>query len=327
MGNLLGRTTETHVYETSTDYITTKQTYDALGRLKQITNPYRSGQTVYWTTLAYDAFSRVTSVTTPDNAVATTSYSGNTVTVTDQASKSRKSVTDALGRLTTVYEDPNSLNYQTSYSYDVLDDLTQVSQGVQTRTFAYDSLKRLTSAYNPESGTVGYQYDNNGNLTQKTDARNIVTTIAYDSLNRPTSKNYTNDGGITPAVAYFYDAQSLPGGAPTFSRGYSTGRLVAVTYSGGSAGNYFGFDALGRTLRKIQQTDSVNYLTEGSYNVSGAMTSETYSSVPGAGDRRTISYSFDTAGRLSSLSSGATTYAPAVSGMGYASHGALSTET
>ncbi|HEY3102502.1 MAG TPA: RHS repeat domain-containing protein [Pyrinomonadaceae bacterium] len=72
--------------------------------------------------------------------------SGNTVTATDQASKSRKSVSDALGRLTGVYEDPSGLNYQTSYSYDVLNDLTQVSQGSQTRTFIYDSLKRLTSA-------------------------------------------------------------------------------------------------------------------------------------------------------------------------------------
>src|ERR1041385_4764841 len=148
--------------------------------------------------------------------------------------KQRKSVTDALGRLTNVYEDPSGLNYQTSYTYDVLNDLTQVSQGSQTRTFVYDSLKRLTSATNPENGTAGYTYDNNGNLLTRTDARGVVTTIAYDVLNRPASKTYS-DG--TPNIAYFYDSQSLPAGAPTFNRGYSTGRLVAVTYGGGSAGN------------------------------------------------------------------------------------------
>jgi YD repeat-containing protein len=49
---------------------------------------------------------RVTSVTTPDHAVVATSYGGNTVTVTDQAGRARKSVTDALGRLTDVFEDP-----------------------------------------------------------------------------------------------------------------------------------------------------------------------------------------------------------------------------
>jgi len=65
----------------------------------------------------------VTTVTTPDSAVVTSSYSGNTVTVTDQAGKARKSVTDGLGRLTTVYEDPSGVNYSTSYNYDTLDNL------------------------------------------------------------------------------------------------------------------------------------------------------------------------------------------------------------
>jgi YD repeat-containing protein len=41
-----------------------------------------------------------------------------------------------------------------------------VNQGSQTRTFVYDSLKRLSSATNPQSGTVSYDYDGNGNLLQ-----------------------------------------------------------------------------------------------------------------------------------------------------------------
>ena len=89
-------------------------------------------------------------VTTPDTAVVSTTYSGNTVTVTDQAGKARKSVTDALGRLTEVYEDPAGVNYQTSYLYDALDNLVRVTQGSQQRFFMYDSLKRLIRADNPE---------------------------------------------------------------------------------------------------------------------------------------------------------------------------------
>jgi len=197
----LGRTYETRSYETSTTYITTKQEFDDLGRVKKSYNPYRSGETQYYSTPVYDALGRVASVTTADNAAASTSYSGNTVTVTDQAGKVRRSVTDGLGRLTRVDEpDANgnhgsvsSPNQPTSYTYSVLDDLLTVTQGVQTRTFVYDSLKRLTSVTNPESGTVTFGYDDNGNLTSKTDARNITTTIAYDALNRPTSKTYSND--------------------------------------------------------------------------------------------------------------------------------------
>ena len=43
-------------------------------------------------------------MTTPDGAVVSTDYSGNTVTVTDQAGKRRRSVTDGLGRLIRVNE-------------------------------------------------------------------------------------------------------------------------------------------------------------------------------------------------------------------------------
>ncbi len=294
----LGRTVEGRQYEGGTNYIAVQTQYDALGRAFKVSNPFRPWQSesAIWTTTAFDALGRVLTVTTPDSAVVASSYSGNTVTVTDQTGKARKSLTDGVGRLAQVYEDPSGLNYLTSYSYDPLDNLTGVSQGSQTRTFVYDSLKRLSSATNPESGTVSYSYDNNGNLTSKLDARNITTTFAYDALNRVTSKSY-NDSPQTPTVSYFYDSQSLPGGAPSFSRGYATGRLVALTYgSGSSAGDYYGYDAAGHTLLKIQQTGGINYQTSASYNLAGAPRDETYPSV------RTVSYTYDTAGRTNAFS-------------------------
>lgn len=327
----LGRTSESRQYEGGTNYIATQQQYDALGRAHQTSNPFRPWQseTAVWTTTVFDGLGRVTSVTTPDNSVVSTSYSGNQVTVTDQAGKMRKSVSDALGRLTDVYEDPTAANYQTTYQYDLLDNLTTVTQGVQTRSFIYDSLSRLTSATNPESGTVIYGYDNNGNLTSKLDARNITSTFVYDALNRVTSRSY-NDNPQTPPVNYFYDSQSLPAGAPVYTRGSSTGRLVAVTYGAGSSeGTYNGYDQLGRVVRKYQRTDSVNYLIEASYFANGAAQNETYPAVPGAADRRVISHTNDSAGRLATLSSAATSYAPAasVSAIGYASSNGLSAQT
>src|SRR5689334_22006664 len=346
----LGRTIRTRSVDAAGDDYTLT-CYDNMGRVSKMTNPFRGYSTqtcstttgLDWTSMTYDGEGRVTTLTTPDTAQVTTAYAlatssspiGTAVTITDQASKSRKSITDAFGWLTTVYEDPASLNYATSYSYDTLDNLTGVTQGSQTRTFAYDSLSRLTSAANPESGTISYGYDNNGNLTSKTDPRttggsNWTTSIAYDALNRVITKSYSNDGGVTPPVKYYYDNASLPSGAPSFTRGYSTGRLVAVTYgSSSSNGTYRGYDELGRVVRQYQQTDGVNYLTEATYYLNSAMATETYPSVPGASDRRTVSYSLDSAGRLSSLSSSATTYAPAasVSSIGYAPHNALTTET
>ena len=327
----LGRTTESRQYEGSSHYIVVQTQYDALGRAYKTSNPFRplspDSETAVWTTSAFDALGRVVSVTTPGSAVVSSSYSGNTVTATDQAGKSRKGVSDALGRLTSVYEDPNGLNYPTTYNYNVLGDLLTVNQGSQTRTFVYDSLKRLTSATNPESGTVTYDYDNNGNLLHRVDPRNITTTIAYDVLNRPTSKSY-NDSPQTPTVNFYYDSQSLPSGAPSFDRGSSTGALVAVTYGGGSAGTYRGYDVLGRVVRQYQQTDSINYLVEASYSV-GTTTSETYPAVPGSSDRRTVTYGYDDAGRLGYLNSNATSYAAGatITSIGYASSNALKAET
>ena len=253
--------------------------YDAMGRVRQQSNPFRPslGETAIYTTTAYDLAGRVTSVSTPDSAAVATFYSGNTVTVSDQTGKQRKSVTDALGRLTQVYEAPNdpSYNYLTSYSYDALDDLTTVSQGSQTRSFVYDSLKRLTSANNPESGTITYQYDNNGNLTQKTDARGVVSSYAYDALNRNTTVDYSDTTGINPDITRIYDG--AVNGKGRLWESYAGGNLTLGTNV--EHAKIQSYDALGRPLIQVQDFKSNNvwgpsYQTQRSYNLAGAVTSQ-----------------------------------------------------
>ena len=143
----------------------------------------------------------------------TTSYAADVTTVLDQASHRRSITRDGLGRLSQVTEDPGGLNYTTLYSYDALDNLSGVTQVGQGRRFIYDSLGRLKSAVNPESGTVGYTYDNNGNLHTRTDAAGVVTTYIYDGLNRLTSKTYSDSA--TPAVSIQYDSLPLSKGRQT----------------------------------------------------------------------------------------------------------------
>ncbi|HEV7746081.1 MAG TPA: RHS repeat-associated core domain-containing protein [Pyrinomonadaceae bacterium] len=278
----MGRTFQTCQYEDGSACITVKTEFDALGRAYRTSSPYRGGDPILWTTSAFDALGRVTSVTTPDSAVVSTSYSGNTVTVTDQNSKARKSVTDGLGRLIQVYEDPSSLNYLTSYSYDTLDNLINVSQGGQTRTFAYDSLKRLTSATNPESGAISYQYDANGNLTQKTDARPVTATYAYDALNRATTRSYSDS---TPAVTYSYDSTSITNGK---------GRLASVS-SSVSTYSYGGYNAMGKAASATETLGSQNYSVGYTYDLVGHVTATTYPS------GRTVNYSYDSAGRATTF--------------------------
>jgi RHS repeat-associated protein len=313
-----------------------------LGSYQLVSNPYRattssgagSETTMGWTrsrndkggrTLAVETFSGA-SLPAPWGAnsssmgTVTTAYDANATTVTDQASKVRRSVVDGLGRLSRVDEpDSNGAlgtvsapNQATNYSYDALDNLTTVVQGVQTRTFVYSSLKRLTSATNPESGTIGYGYDNNGNLTSKVDARSITTTFAYDWLNRVTSRSYSDS---TPTVTYTYDAAGVSN---------SKGRLTSIS-SSVSADTITAYDVLGRVTAGNQITDGQTYSMSYSYNLTGAPTTFTYPS------GRVISTEYDPAGRMAGLRDQASGlyYAGAMGSdstnrIKYAAHGGIS---
>ena len=99
----------------------------------------------------------------------TTERDANATTVSDQAGKLRRSISNGLGQLVRVDEPDNSSaigslgsvgtpNQATAYEYDTLNNLTHVEQSDQDRYFTYSSLSRLLSATNPESGPINYTY-------------------------------------------------------------------------------------------------------------------------------------------------------------------------
>jgi len=211
------------------------------------------------------------------------------VTVTDQAGKVRRSVTNALGQLTRVDEpdaggqlgDASSPNQPTYYTYNTLGKMVQVNQGVQNRYFLYDSLGRLLRVRQPEqevntylntsgnpgnnSWTAGFTYDANGNVLTTTDANNVTITTAYDALNRQYSRTYSDS---TPDVSYIYDDPLVAN---------SKGKLTSVS-SSVSESRYTSFDLAGRLLEYKQITDRRTYTSSYEYNLSGALIQETYPS-------------------------------------------------
>ncbi len=329
----LGRAKRSAHFEGQSGYSVGETQYDALGRVNQVSNPffatsYSAGAGSAWTTTAYDSLSRVTRVTTPDGAHVDTAYLGNKVTVTDQAGKSRSSITDGLGRLTQVNEDPNgALNYQTNYTYDVLGNLIRVRQGgfptsnspdptVQFRRFYYDSLSRLIYANNPEQDatiafnppneagtmwTMKYVYDNNGNLTSRTDARIVTATYGYDALNRNTTVSYS-DG--TAAVSRYYDISTTGDGGGTFTNGKGRLRRVdSLNLNPGTTQHAYsrmvidGYDALGRLTSQKQglgnSSDNYTYyLASRTYDLASHVLTQTYPSFSN------VTYSYNSAGRL-----------------------------
>jgi RHS repeat-associated protein len=274
-----------------------------------------------------------------NNTVSTgkvvTSYNANSTAVMDQAKKVRRSLVDGLGRLKRVDEpnrdfeagelnnpNPNLLLgsvdepvQRTDYEYNALDNLIQTSQtGVlvgssssvtQTRTFAYSSLGRLLSANNPESGTIYYEYDNNGNLKKKIDARGDSFSISYnyDALNRNTTINYANTITVNPDITRVYgDNNSSPA--------YGKGKLWK-SYAGGDETNgqtvekktVNSYDALGRPLSVSQQFKtnggswSSNFTTSQTYDLADHVLTKTYP----AGASHNANYSYDAAGDLVSF--------------------------
>jgi YD repeat-containing protein len=309
----LGRTTESWERDPVSN-VKVITVYDGLGRVKQTSDPFRPAtESAVYTTTVYDLASRVTSITSPDNAAVVTSYSANTATITDQAGKARKTVNDALGRLIEVREDPNGLNYQTVYTYDALDNLVKITQGTQQRFFMYDSLKRLIRARNPEQAThvslnlsdpvtgngvwsYGYQYDVSGNLTQKTDARGVVSNLAYDAFDRNTTIDYSDTPAINPDVKWFYDGAT--NGKGRFWHFYRGGDISVGSNVDHSATD--SYDALGRPLVqrqlfKLNGTWGPTYQASRTYNRAGDVTLQTYPS------GRTVTTDYDVVGRTSSV--------------------------
>ncbi len=195
-----------------------------------------------WTTYTYDGLGR-----TFERAAAGrgehddyTSYSGNQTTVMDPAGNWKTFTSDVEGNLTTVVE-PDPANQPggtltTSYTYDWMNHLTGVSMPrgstTQTRAFVYDSAGRLTSATNPENGTVYYYYNSDNTLQYKHDAKGQDTVYTYDSQRRvtvvqryPSGKSNAED--LCQHVTYSYDTNPYDS-TGTFQ--YTLGRLAAAVY-------------------------------------------------------------------------------------------------
>jgi RHS repeat-associated protein len=302
--------------------------YDLFGRVASVSNPYR-GSSTGGDSYAYDGLNRVTSVTHPDSNLALTAYGasaggtqscstgvGYPTLFTDEAGKKRRTWTDGLGRLVEVHElnTDGTLLYATCYGYDLLDNLTGVTQGSQTRTYYYDRLSRLTQATTPESGTVSFTYDGNGNVLTRvapkpnqTGSLTVTTTYTYDALNRLTGKTYSNGD---PAVSYFYDQTSYNGLTITNGKGRRTGMSDA---SGQTAWSY---DAAGRVLTEQRTIGSVTKTTSYVYNLAGEPISITYPS-----SQNVITYTYSDVGRPLSAVDSANSINYALNAT-YAPHGA-----
>lgn len=243
----LGRSHVVQIKESpgSSTYDSVESDYDSDGRPDRTTLPYSgtAGQTsssAPGTSTVYDALSRPTSVTDGGNGSISYTYSQNDTyktagpAPTGENAKRKQMEYDALGRLTSVCEitsatgsgtcaqTSSATGYWTTYTYDLNNNLTGVTQNAQssstqTRTYAYDDLGRMTSETNPETGTITYTYDTDstcgtskGDLVKKVDAVGDTICFAYDALHRMTSTTYSGTyASVTPNRYFVYDSATV----------------------------------------------------------------------------------------------------------------------
>ena len=258
-------------------------------------------------------------------ATTTYLYEGNTVRVTDPAGKWKRFTIDALGNLAKVTEpNPAGGEWDTNYSYNALNQLTQVSMprgaSTQTRTFNYNSNGQLTSAVNPENGTTSYSYNADGTLYEVTDAKLQKTRYLYDAYLRVTGTRRFNASGVEQtqeAVNYSFDTNPFAAGFTENAQG----RLAAIESKArnnatGATMTFiemFSYTTAGAVTKKRQRTTTTSTAdldASYSYDNEGVRTSMTY---PNAHDAafnpltgRTFTYSFDSMKRLTGMTEQAT---------------------
>jgi len=275
----LGRvkTTQQRQAPGSGNFDTVSRTYDANGRLGSVSMPCvatagASCPSSPATTYAYDALNRSTQITDGGGGTVADSYKSQDVLVTlgpapaGENTKQKQYEYDGLGRMVSVCEITNAsgsgscgqanttgLNfttaYVTKYTYDAVNRLTQVQQNtqgapVQTRTFAYDALGRMTSESNPESGTMSGAYDtdatcgtSNGDLVKQTDAVGNVTCYNYDVLHRNASVAHPSGSyaSVTPDKCLVYDSATVHGVSMSNAKGRLAEAYTVLNGQGCSA--------------------------------------------------------------------------------------------
>jgi RHS repeat-associated protein len=181
----------------------------------------------------------------------------------------------------------------TTYTYDVLGNLTGVVQGSQTRSYQYDGLSRLTQEITPEAGTVTLSYlvtgttlcsGNPSNPCTRTAPKTnsstgtTTTTYTYNTANQLKQKTHSDSTGTE---AYTYG---------TTPASFNVGRLITITDPSGSEA--YTYDQIGRVTQLTKVVGTASYVTKYGYNTGSQLTKITYPS------GRVVEYSYDNVGHL-----------------------------
>ncbi len=183
--------------------------YDTNGYLLAITGPLQTSNALI--TLAYDGFGRVRTVTDSEGYAATTVY-------------------DAFDRpIQTSYPDGTFKQYV----YDRLDLVAARDRLGRWATNTYDAMEQPLSVTDPQGNTTRFEWCQCGSLTAMLDPLGRRTSWTYDVQGRPTAKHYAD--GSMETYAYEDSTSRLrlrqdPGGQQTVFEYYADNTPKRVRY-------------------------------------------------------------------------------------------------
>jgi RHS repeat-associated protein len=124
-----------------------------------------------------------------------------------------------------------------------------------------DDRGKLFQVISPDTGTTTYSYDAAGNTSSKIDAKGVTITYQYDALNRLTKIDFSTDTDIV----YIYD-NCVNG----------KGRLCSMTDASGTT--TYEWTAKAQVKKETKTIDSIQYVTQYTYDQNGNMKTMTYPS-------------------------------------------------
>jgi RHS repeat-associated protein len=236
----LGDRTQTQIFSSSNTLTWQRNdTFDALGR--SLVDTAGAGQT---TSRTYDA-------------------NGNVLTVTDGLKHTTINTYDALNRLGSSTDANGGV---TAHAFDAHDRVisAQDANGNPT-SYVRDGFGEIIQQSSPDSGTVVFHYDADGNVTSRIDGLGVVTTQIFDILDRPLTTTYPADSSEN--VAYTYDQTGVG-----FS--FGVGRLTSVNDAAGSATR--AYEERGYLAAEKRVSGTTTLSTAYTYDGAGRTASITY---------------------------------------------------
>ncbi len=282
------------------DWVTVMTEYDALGRVRRASRPYRPTEPIAWETYTYDGLDRLTEQRHPEQTRVAHEYAttanGTLTSTRDEEDRLSHQLTDALGRLVESQEPLGAATLVTRFEHGAFGQRTAVRDPQGKRLeMTYDRVGRMEVVSDPNAGVGLRRFNGFGEVkweanTASWKSAGFVTTYARDELGRLKELSSTRAGTLHEKTVFEWD-----------SAANGPFKLASATRTPADATREvrtdYAYDTLGRPESTTRTIHGLPYITRQTYDAYGRPATLSY---PGTQDGRsfTLEYTYTADGGL-----------------------------